>query len=143
MNLEVATLWWVACGALIAVELWTGTFYLLMLALGAAAGAVCAHAGLPPSAQLATGAIVGALAVALWHRRQRARSAGKADAADALMSLDVGQRLQVDAWLPDGTAQVSYRGSTWRARWVGTGPAQPGQWVIRQVQGNFLLLGEA
>jgi len=39
------TIWWLVAGALVALELTTGTFYLLMLALGAAAGAVVAHAG--------------------------------------------------------------------------------------------------
>ncbi len=32
-------LWWVLAGVLVAVELATGTFYLLMLALGAATAA--------------------------------------------------------------------------------------------------------
>ncbi|NBW48225.1 MAG: NfeD family protein, partial [Betaproteobacteria bacterium] len=32
--------WWIVAGVLVAIELATGTFYLLMLALGAVAAAV-------------------------------------------------------------------------------------------------------
>ena len=34
-----ATIWWILTGSLVIAELLTGTFYLLMLAIGAAAGA--------------------------------------------------------------------------------------------------------
>ena len=40
-----STLWWLLAGAAVAVELLTGTFYLLMLGIGVAAGALAAHAG--------------------------------------------------------------------------------------------------
>ena len=59
MSLSAATIWWVLAGILVAVELAIGTFYLLMVALGLAAGAVAAHLGLPLSAQVTTAAIVG------------------------------------------------------------------------------------
>ena len=34
-----STVWWLVAGAAVALELMTGTFYLLMLAIGLAAGA--------------------------------------------------------------------------------------------------------
>jgi hypothetical protein len=43
LDWNAPTLWWLAAGVLVATELATGTFYLLMLALGCAAGAVAAH----------------------------------------------------------------------------------------------------
>ena len=64
MDWQVSTLWWLVCGALVALELATGTFYLLMLALGAVAAAVSAHAALGLSAQLAAAALVRGGAVA-------------------------------------------------------------------------------
>ena len=39
------TIWWLLTGGAVAIELLTGTFYLLMLAIGMAAGAVTAHLG--------------------------------------------------------------------------------------------------
>ena len=43
-----ATVWWIAAGLLVVAELASGTFYLLMLALGAGAGALAAHFALGP-----------------------------------------------------------------------------------------------
>ena len=40
-----STFWWLLAGAAVAVEMLTGTFYLLMLALGLASAAIAAHAG--------------------------------------------------------------------------------------------------
>jgi membrane protein implicated in regulation of membrane protease activity len=39
MDLSASTYWWVAAGVAVAVELATGTFYLLMIALGLAGAA--------------------------------------------------------------------------------------------------------
>ena len=60
-----STIWWLCAGAAVAVELLTGTFYLLMLATGLAAAAVAAHlgAGSVPSCWLPRRS-VGALSVA-------------------------------------------------------------------------------
>ena len=55
--------WWIAAGLLVAAEMFTGTFYLLMLAIGMTAGAVAAHLGLSQTAQMAAAAIVSATAV--------------------------------------------------------------------------------
>ncbi|HEU6455220.1 MAG TPA: NfeD family protein, partial [Roseateles sp.] len=45
MDWTDATTWWIAAGVLVAIELGTGTIYLLMLAVGAVAGALAAHLG--------------------------------------------------------------------------------------------------
>ena len=45
MEFQASTLWWVLAGVLVIAELLTGTFYLLMLALGSVAAAGAAHAG--------------------------------------------------------------------------------------------------
>ena len=46
-----ATVWWLATGLVVLLELFTGTFYLLMLAVGLAAGALAAHVQLWLSGQ--------------------------------------------------------------------------------------------
>ena len=58
-----STLWWLLAGFTVALELFTGTFYLLMLAVGLAAGALAAHAGLGLAGQLSVAAFVGSAAV--------------------------------------------------------------------------------
>ena len=52
-----STIWWLLAGSAVAVELVTGTFYLLMLAFGLAAAALAAHAGAPLVVQIVTGIV--------------------------------------------------------------------------------------
>ena len=52
-----------------AAELMSGTFYLLMLAIGALAAALAAHLGAGLTTQLVTAAVVGGLAVVLWRQK--------------------------------------------------------------------------
>ena len=62
-----STVWWLLTGAMVAIELATGTFYLLMLGIGMAAAAIAAHIGFGITTQLMAAAIVGGGAVACWH----------------------------------------------------------------------------
>jgi membrane protein implicated in regulation of membrane protease activity len=140
MDWTAPTLWWLATGALVAAELVTGTFYLLMLALGAAFGALAAHAGIGDTGQIVCAAGFGAAATALWHyNRARAPRSAPADRnRDA--NLDIGQTLRVDAWKADGTARAQYRGAAWSVRFTGGGTPSPGDHVIVAVDGNCLLV---
>ncbi len=143
MELGTATAWWVAAGLLVLGELFVGSFYMLMLALGCAAGAITAHLGASGPVQLVVAALVGAGTTAGWHlRRARApRSAPAQSNRDVL--LDIGQTLQVDAWDAPGTARVSYRGSAWTAVYRGPGAPAPGLHRIVAVQGNQLVVEPA
>jgi membrane protein implicated in regulation of membrane protease activity len=110
-----STLWWLLTGGAVALELATGTFYLLMLAVGLAAGALAAHAGAGTPAQLVTAALVGTAAVLAltWQRRRRA---GEVSArGQRSVNLDIGETVQIDSWNVDGTAAVRYRGAAWTA----------------------------
>ena len=143
MDGNLATFWWVAGGALVAAELATGSFYLLMLALGCAAGAMAAHAGLGLTAQVIVGALVGVGATAGWHF-QRARQPRSAPAeSNRDVNLDIGQTVVVRAWGEDGSAQVHYRGAAWSALYEGAGTPVPGAHAIVAVRGNQLVLAPA
>lgn len=136
------TIWWVICVLLVVAELATGTFYLLMLALGVAAGAVAGHLGAGMVGQLVTAAVVGSGAVATWHRR-RTRSPATPVSANRDVNLDVGEPVRVDLWSADGTARVRYRGAEWQARWAGGGPPATGELAIRAIEGSVLMLDRA
>jgi len=140
MDGNMATLWWVAGGVLVAAELASGTFYLLMLALGCAAAAVAAHAGLGLTGQVIVGALVGAATTGGWHlkRARQPRSAPAESNRD--VNLDIGQTVVVRAWAEDGSAQVSYRGANWSASFQGEGRPAPGPHAIVAVRGNRLVL---
>jgi membrane protein implicated in regulation of membrane protease activity len=132
--------WWVVAGLLIAVELATGTFYLLMLALGAVAAALVAQIGGALSLQLLVAAVVGGGAVTAWHMRRARQPAGPPAEANRDVNLDIGTRVHVPAWEPDGTARVPYRGATWSVRHSGAEAPSPGDHVIVAVHGSELML---
>lgn len=138
MDWNSATSWWLAAGALVAVELVTGTFYLLMLALGAAAGALAGHGGLGTPAQFVAAALVGGGATTAWHLRRLRRGAPRATATNRDVNLDIGSPVQVGQWAADGSARVSYRGAAWSVKYAGSGTPQPGEHVIVALDGNQL-----
>ena len=143
-----STWWWLLGGALVAMELVTGTFLLLMLAAGASAGAVCAHLGLDMPFQMAAAATVGILAVVVWLRLQK-RSTNPANKqqlgtqSDGQISLDLGQTVSVTEWNANGVSQVQYRGAAWTARFQARDdqdhPA-PGLHRICDIQTNTLIV---
>ncbi len=120
-----------------AAELITGTFYLLMLALGVAAAALAAHAGAGMTTQLVTAAVVGLAAVLVWHR-WRQRSAEPTARAQRSVNLDIGEQVMVDTWV-QGSAEVKYRGAQWQAVCHSPSPT-PGLHRVVELQGNRLVL---
>lgn len=138
--MQASTLWWIATGLLVAAELATGTFYLLMLAVGLAGGALAAHLGVNSNAQIVMAALIGGGGVAILHQWRRRQPRGPAAAANPNVNIDIGERVQVPQWNADGTARVSYRGSLWSVRFRGEGAPEPGEHVIREVDGSELLL---
>jgi membrane protein implicated in regulation of membrane protease activity len=138
LDLNTPTVWWLAAGVLVAAELATGTFYLLMVGLGCAAGALAAHAGLGSTAQLVAAAVVGAGATTAWHlKRMRSPSAAPAD-RNPDVNLDIGQHLHVAQWAADGTSRAPYRGASWAVRYAGSGTPQGGDHVIVALNGSEL-----
>ena len=141
MGLSAATAWWVLAGLLVAAELATGTFYLLMFALGLAAAAVAAHLGAGFTAQLVAAALVGGGATLAWHLLRRSRAGDKPHlSADRDVNLDVGERVHVQSWAGDRTTRVTYRGSVWSARLDPAAAPEAGLHRVCAVEGNWLVL---
>lgn len=136
-----STLWWVLVAAAVSAELLTGTFYLIMLALGFGAGAVAAHLGLPMEGQLACAAVVGGGAVVALQKLRPNPPHSLPHQANVDVNLDIGQTVRVEQWQPDYTAHVSYRGAVWTVELVDhnvPGLPLPGQYRIQEVQGSRL-----
>ncbi len=132
------TIWWVLAGALVALELATGTFYLLMLGLGAVAGALAAIVGFNISSQLVAAALVGgagALLLGQWRQRQVTTATPADD-----QFLDLGATVEVEAWDAMGTSQVMHRGAAWTAVLAPNQTATPGVYRIQAMAGNRLVL---
>jgi membrane protein implicated in regulation of membrane protease activity len=134
-----SSVWWVLTGAAVAVELITSTFYLLMLAIGFAAAALAAHLGASLTTQMVVGAVVGGAAVVALHRLRDQRPKAAAN-ANRDVHLDIGETVQVDAWNPDGTAQVKYRGANWTVVALSPGALQVGLHRVKEMSGNRLVV---
>ena len=135
-----STIWWLLAGTAVAVELATGTFYLLMLAIGLAAGALTAHAGAALAAQLVAAAVVGGGAVAGWHLKRGKRPDEPVASANRDVNLDIGEVVQIDAWNRDGTASIKYRGANWTVIPVEGAILVTGPHRVREVVGNRLVV---
>ena len=111
MTMDNPTLWLLVAGGLVVAELLTGTFYLLMLSLGATAAALTAYADGSFTWQIVSAAIVGGGAAVLWHLKKPLSN----DAQDSNVHLDIGETVSVDAWDAQGHTQVKHRGAQWAA----------------------------
>ena len=135
---NATTAWWLAGGALVAAELATGTFYLLMVALGCAAGALAAHLGLSGTVQLVCAALLGVGATTAWHLRRLSQPRAAPAQSNRDVNLDIGQHLHVVEWAGDGSARAHYRGTSWAVRHTGHGLPTPGEHVIVALDGSEL-----
>jgi len=129
--------WFVAAFVLIAVELMTGTLYLLVVALGAAAGGVVALLGFGFGMQMLAAAVVAAGGIGLL----KAFKIGPNERRDKTnFSMDVGQAVEVIERRPDGSLRVNYRGSQWDAQIEGSVPYAAGPLYIRETRGSTLIV---
>lgn len=133
--------WLVLAGMLVILEMFTGTFYLLMIAIGMAVGAIAALSGMTDEVQLTAAAIVGVIATYGLRRSKLGRFSRRDAARDPNVNLDIGQTLVVDAWNDDGrTARAMYRGALWDIELEHGGQTKPGLFVIREVRGSRLIV---
>tara|TARA_B110000503_G_scaffold69547_1_gene108381 strand:+ start:1843 stop:2307 length:465 start_codon:yes stop_codon:yes gene_type:complete len=107
--------WWIAFFVLVGAELITGTFYLLMAALGVAAAALLSHADTTLAQQVAIAAVISSGSVAFWHFSRIHRRNSQHATLDAVSAMDVGHTVTVTEWRDDTTAIVHYRGANWTA----------------------------
>lgn len=135
-----STLWWLAAGGLIAVELITGTFYLLMIALGLVTAALAAHAGVSGPWQWVCAAVVGGGSVWGWRSYKHAQPAAAPAQANHDTNMDVGATVHVDLWQPDGTSSIKYRGAHWDVALQPGQVAHAGPYIIAEVIGSRLIL---
>lgn len=132
--------WLLAAGVTVVLELLTGTFYLLMIAIGLAAGALAAVAGGGIAAQLLVAAVVGVLATGLLWRSKAGRPQTVDAAVDPNVNMDIGQTVNVPDW-QNGMARVMYRGALWDVELAAGSPPAAGVYTIRAVRGSRLIVG--
>lgn len=139
--------WFVLAGVVVILEIFTGTFYLLMIALGLLAGGIAALAGTADWIQLTAAAVVG-VAATYALRRKRIGIAPTVDAArDPNVNLDIGQSIAIESWRqPEGgipSARATYRGAMWDVELASGAVARPGTFVIVEIRGNRLVVSNS
>ncbi|AIO42294.1 NfeD family protein [Burkholderia sp. AU19243] len=131
--------WWVGVGVLVVAELLTGTFYLLMIALGFLAGGVLQLAGVAPHVQIGAAAAVAIVAMIVLRRSGLGRKQKRDTSTNPDVNLDIGATVTVDAW-HDGRARVQYRGADWDVE-LATGERVDARvYQVRAVRGNCLVV---
>jgi len=143
---NIATTWWIIAGVLVLLELLTGSFYLLMLALGAVLGALSAHAGFAPVTQWLIAALCSSAFVFVCYLLRR-RLGGVRATGNPDVNLDIGEILMIDTWARDGSSRVHYRGAQWTAvlgssldPQQGQKTPTPGRYRVTDIVGNRLVV---
>lgn len=131
---------WLLLGlGLIAVEMLSGTFYLLILGGAALIAALAAYLGAPFAVQAILAAVAAVAGVLVLRRRKKAGEA--APARDNQM--DIGQTAVIESWLsePQRLARARYRNTTWDAEVLGDDRVEIGAMLyVASTEGNRLKL---
>ena len=137
-------IWFAAACVLVILEMATGTFYLLMIAIGAAAGGIAALSGVAGTGQCIIAAVIAALATFALRRSKFGRPDHTDAARDPNVNLDIGQTLEVAEWSnvtgASYTARTMYRGALWDVELAEGASATPGKFVIQEVHGSRLIV---
>lgn len=134
--------WLIMAGMLVILELFTGTFYLLMIAIGLAAGGLVALAGAGFAAQALAAGLVGVCATGLLYRSRFGRASKRDAGRDRNVNLDIGQQVTVPAW-DNGRARVMYRGALWDVELGQGATPRAGDFRIVEVQGSCLVVANS
>ena len=144
MTMELWLIWVIAGFVLVIAELLTGTFYLLVIGIGAFAGALVAWLGgneLWQAVVASAIALLGAWGVHHWHG---AKNTGVPENSNFL---DRGQPVVLEGWANESAriARVKYRGAWWDARLAHPDerPAPGTTLYIEGLEGNTLVVATA
>ncbi|MDD4912027.1 MAG: NfeD family protein [Sideroxydans sp.] len=127
--------WFVLGLILLGLEMATGTFYLLMVAIGMAVGGLAALLGAGVVWQLLLCAITVVAGTFILRRRKRSSNDPIAEA-----SFDIGQAVKIIHWNDNGTARVAYRGAEWDAELQSADAPRDGQFYIAAMHGSGLVI---
>jgi membrane protein implicated in regulation of membrane protease activity len=134
--MQAYVVWWILAAVLVGVELTSGTFYLLVYGVAAAAAGLAAWLGAGLFMQLLTAGVIAALGTLALRHWKRSTSHPESSVQD----MDIGQVVQVESWQA-GRGQVRYRGALWDAEAASADVDSARPLVIRAIKGNTLFLG--
>lgn len=133
--MELYVYWFTLALILLGLEITTGTFYLLVIAIAISIGGVVALLDFVFAVQLVFAALAGIVGISLlrgWHVRQASNTMNQ--------SLDIGQPVKILKWHENGYARVFYRGTEWDAELETKDIGHEGIFYIKKIQGSLLIL---
>ncbi len=128
-------IWFLLALALLAAEMATGTFYLLVLAVALATGGGAALLDLSLPLQITLSAVVGITGTVILRRSKITRPEPAEN-----QNLDLGQPVRVMQWHADGTLRVIYRGAEWDAEVAAADTPRDQPLFIESIRGSTLIL---
>jgi len=129
--------WFLLAIALLGLEMLSGTFYMVVFSIAAAAAGIAAyfHLSIPVPLLVATPVgVVGTRMLRAWKATNN-RASSPAD-----RSLDIGQTVQVETWREDGSLRVQHRGSQWDAELESADTPHDVPLYIKDRRGSVLIL---
>lgn len=127
--------WFLLALVLLALEMATGTFYMLVLSIALGIGGVVALLGLSLPLQLTFSAVTGIVGTVILRRAKF----GRLETASS-QGLDVGQPVQPLTWRDDGSLRVFYRGAEWDAEPESADITRDQPLYIKAMRGSTLIL---
>lgn len=132
--MNAATVWFVIASILITLELFTGTFYLLIFGSAALAAAGIAYTDADLIIQCITAAAIATGGV-LWLR-----SRPKSSHHNTNDNLDQNQTVEIITWINETDARVRYRGTEWDARLIANAHNTDTHYFIHETLANTLII---
>jgi len=137
-------IWFVLTGAALIAEIFSGTFYLLMLAIGLSAGGLAALAGLSNAVQLVIAAIIGIGATVALRRNKLGKQEKRDTSRDPNVNLDIGHAIEMQDWHTHSdrthTAREMYRGAMWDVQLEHSSQPDAGIFTIIEIRGSTLIV---
>lgn len=130
-------IWWILAACLVVAELVTGTFHLLAVGVAFAIGGLAALAGWSFEIQLLVAGVVAMIGLYAASRWRPGRNSPPPD-----LGIDVGQPVRVQAWNPDGSARVYYRGTLWQAEAAAPDVPRADTMYIVALRGSTLVISD-
>jgi membrane protein implicated in regulation of membrane protease activity len=137
--MEAYWIWWFATVVLIIAEMFSGTFYLLAVAIGLVAAGLAAFMGLAWSGQVVTAAALCCISVVTIYRWRKKQAK---PAQQSHLAYDIGQSVQIASWTDARHARVSYRGAEWEAELASVAVCDSAKttWHIKEMAGSILII---
>ena len=138
--MAVWLIWLIVSGILIAAEIFTLSFYLLLAGFGALFAALLAYFEYEPTWQILAAAIVTLIGWFFVHKFKPENQHPDSRENPAL-NMDIGETVKISSAQPDGRLSVMLRGARWYAKLESDVPPDLNtNYTIVRIEGSILIL---